>query len=210
MATRGLFITFEGGEGAGKSSQVQLLAQRMGQSGWTTHTTREPGGTPLAEKIRQLLVSGSPTAMNGTTELLLMEAARSDHVNLIRQYMEAGVHVLCDRFGDSSLAYQGYGRGMDVDWIRQLNHQATGGLQPDLTFLLDVDEALGLGRSKGSHKGEDRFEQEKREFHQRVRQGFLNLAAASPERFRVVDGSQSLEAISQKIWQEVEDAIRRL
>lgn len=207
---QGIFITFEGGEGAGKSTQIRLLAQHLEQAGIPAWVTREPGGTPLAEKIRHILVTGDPSSMTATTELLLMVAARSAHVHHIRQHMARGVWVLCDRFGDSSLAYQGYGRGLDTQWIRQLNHWATQGLTPHITFLLDIDTTLGLTRAHQRQGGEDRFEQEQQAFHERVRQGFLQLAAEEPGRFHLLDASQPPESLAQHIWQEVTHAFSRL
>lgn len=203
MAGRGLFLTFEGGEGAGKTTQIGLLADRLRQAGLPLHTTREPGGTPLGEKIREILVTGDPASMNETTELLLMVAARSAHARAIEDHLTRGDWVLCDRFGDSSLAYQGYGRGLDTGWIRQLNAWSTHGLTPDLTILLDIDPTAGLGRTHNRHHGENRFEQEHHPFHRRVQEGFRQLAAEEPHRFRVLDATLSVALLAEKIWQEV-------
>ncbi|MBF0626428.1 MAG: dTMP kinase [Magnetococcales bacterium] len=204
---RGRFITFEGGEGAGKTTQLRLLGERLQRRGLTPCLTREPGGCPLAERIRGLLVGGTGTdaPMTPETELLLMVAARAQHVaEVIRPALARGDWVLCDRFNDSTLAYQGHGRGLDRDWIAHLIRQATGGLQPDRTYLLDLDPRVGLARSRGGAMDEARFEGEGLAFHQRVREGFLDLARRAPERFRVQEAAAALEAVAERIWRETE------
>lgn len=202
---KGRFITFEGGEGGGKSSQIPLLAERLRQQGREVILTREPGGSPMAERIRALLVTGEPGALTPMGELLLMEAARAQHVaELIRPALQRGAWVVCDRFTDSTTAYQGFGRGLPMERIQSLNQWATEGRQPDLTLLLDLDPVMGLARAKGRAGTEVRFEAEALEFHQRVRQGFLTLAEREPERFVVVDATQPLERVAEAVWQGVE------
>jgi len=207
---RSLFITFEGGEGSGKTTQLALLRNRLERAGFPLFATREPGGTPLSEEIRKLLVTGQPERMGPTTELLLMVAARSDHVRRIRTALEQCETVLCDRFSDSSVVYQGAGRGLDAAWIRQLNTWATGGLEPDLTFLLDIDPERGLYRAGKVECTEKRFEQERMGFHRAIRAGFLELARQEAGRFRVLDASRSVDYLSDAIWKEVQIALAEL
>lgn len=195
----GRFISLEGGEGAGKSSCLAYLAQQLTAQGKQVMVTREPGGTELAEQVRHLLLTpttAEPMAVD--TELLLMFAARAQHLALkIRPALEAGHWVLCDRFVDSSLAYQGYGRGIALERIVQLADWTLGGFKPDLTLLLDVPVELGLSRAK-ARSAPDRFEQEQQAFFERVRQGFLSLAEQEPQRFRRLDGRQP----QQQVWQQ--------
>lgn len=193
----GLFITFEGVDGAGKSTQTALLKGALEAAGYTVCATREPGGDTFAEAVRQLLLS---TDMVPQAELLLFLAARAQHVHrIVRPNLESGEIVLCDRYMDSTLAYQGFARRLDLGHIRQLNAFATGGLVPDLTLLLDLDPAAGLGR-----QGErNRMESEGLAFHQRVRQGFLHLAANEPARFAVVDAAAPPDAIHDVVLQRV-------
>jgi len=191
-ATRGRFITLEGVEGSGKSTLARSLAEALRARGILLHLTREPGGTPLAESIRAVVLARGAEAMPPAAEMLLMFAARAVHVaNLIRPALARGEWVLCDRFTDATVAYQGFGRGMDRDAIRQLSAIAHPGLAPDLTLLLDVPPAEGLRRARGRDDGGDRFEDEAVSFFERVRQGYLQLAAEEPARFRRLDATQS-------------------
>ncbi len=195
MAAR--FISFEGGEGGGKSTQIAVLADWLRARGQTVVTTREPGGSPGAEEIRALFVTGATDRWDGVTEALLVSAARRDHVEkTIRPALAAGYWVLCDRFADSTLAYQGYGRGVPLPMLRGLQTLATDGLQPSLTLWLDVPVAEGLRRAAARRGGEARFEGLDTGFHERLAQGFTALAAAEPERFRRIDAAAPLDAVS--------------
>ncbi|MBI1798555.1 MAG: dTMP kinase [Candidatus Eisenbacteria bacterium] len=196
----GFFVTFEGGEGSGKSTQITRLEARLAASGIATLVTREPGGTPLAERVREALLDPafSPGPM---TEALLMEAARADLVaRLIRPALESGRVVLCDRYDDSTLAYQGAGRGLDSALLATLNAAATGGLSPDLTLLFDVDPAVGLARRENAVGATNRLDREPPEFHARVRARYLELAAASPARFVVLEAGGGSEALERRVW----------
>ena len=203
---RGRFITLEGGEGAGKSTQLQTVAACLTAAGIPFLTTREPGGTPRAEAIRGLLLSpGEREPMASKTELLLMFAARAQHVKQrIEPALAAGTWVLCDRFTDATWAYQGGGRGLPLEDIGALEHLVHGDLQPELTLLLDIPVAQGLRRA--SHRGEtDRFEEESTGFFERVRRAYLARAAAAPERFAIVDASAGLE----EVWAQVESVLQQ-
>jgi len=189
-AHRGRFITLEGIEGSGKSTLARALGDWLRSEGLTVHATREPGGTPLAESIRQLVLARAAEPMPPTAELLLMFAARAVHVeNLIRPALARGEWVLCDRFTDASLAYQGAGRGIDPAQIRALSTVAHPGLAPDLTLLLDLAPAEGLTRARGRGDGGDRFEDETLAFFERVRAGYRDQARAEPGRFVVLDAA---------------------
>jgi dTMP kinase len=196
----GRFITFEGGEGTGKSTQVARLAARLAASGSPPVVVREPGGTPLAEGIRNLLLD-SAQAMEPMAEVFLLEAARTDLVaKVIRPALAEGRIVLCDRYADSTLAYQGGGRGLDRDLLRTLNRAATGGLRPDLTVLYDLDPRVGLER-RGSAAGlPNRLDREPLEFHQRVRAEYRRLAAEEPERFAILDATLPPEVLEAGTW----------
>ena len=200
--SRGLLVTLEGGEGAGKSTQIVRLAERARARGVEVLTCREPGGTPLGERLREALfgLDGAPTAL---AELLTFSAARAELVaTVMRPALERGALVLCDRFTDSTLAYQGYGRGLDVATIAAVNAAATGGLAPDLTLLLDLDPAAG--RARGAEGGTDYLEREALAFHERVRAGFRELAAREPGRWRVIDATMGLDAVTDAAWSAVE------
>jgi dTMP kinase len=196
----GLFVTFEGGEGSGKSTQVARLAARLRARGLEPVRTREPGGTPLAEGIRDLLLD--PARRCGPmSEALLMEAARADVVaHVIRPALAAGRVVLCDRYDDSTLAYQGGGRGLDAGLLATLNRAATGGLVPDLTLLYDVPPAVGLARRESAAGDTNRLDREPSEFHARVRRRYLELAAAAPERWVVLDGATAPDELERLGW----------
>jgi dTMP kinase len=195
----GRFISFEGGEGSGKSTQLKRLAERLGSRGDVVVTTREPGGTPGAEEIRSLLVRGEPGRWEGVTEALLINAARADHVaRCIRPALEAGKWVISDRFVHSTLAYQGAARGLREEDLRTLHDFSTGDLWPDLTLILDVPPEAGLARAAGRQDGEARFEAEETAFHDAVRRRML--AFADVPNCRIVDASRPIDAVAADIW----------
>lgn len=200
----GSFIVFEGGEGAGKSTQETALAQWLDERGMSVVRTREPGGTPAGEAIRTILLSNDYVGLTDRAEALLFAAARGEHAaQIIRPALEAGSIVVCDRYLDSSVAYQGYGRGLGPDYVRNLSLWATRDLVPNLTVLLDVDPSIGLSRVQSP----DRLESEPIEYHQRVRQAFVEIAAANPDRYLVVDADQDKDAIAQQIRRRVADLL---
>jgi dTMP kinase len=206
-AATGCFITFEGGEGAGKSTLGAALAERARAHGMPVVICREPGGTPLGERLREALF-GLESAPSALAELLTFAAARAELVaTVIHPALAAGALVLCDRFADSTLAYQGYGRGLDLDTIRLVNTAATRGLVPNLTLLLDLDPAAG--RARGAAGGSDYLEREALAFHERVRAGFLALAAAEPTRWLVLDAARPATAVSEAAWARVSPLISR-
>ncbi|CAO3354820.1 dTMP kinase [Azospirillum melinis] len=203
-AKRGRFITLEGGEGAGKSTQLRRLADSLRVSlrarGVELVTTREPGGSPGAEEIRGLLVTGETGRWSATTEALLHTAARRDHLErTVWPALETGTWVLCDRFFDSTMAYQGYGLGLGRDLVETLQTAALGGFRPDLTLILDIDVETGLRRAVARHGGEDRYERMDIGFHQRLRDGFLDIARREPERCAVVDADADLDTVQARI-----------
>jgi dTMP kinase len=199
----GLFVTFEGGEGSGKSTQLTRLAERLRAGGWDPLVTREPGGSPLAERIRELLLDTS-LAPGAVTEALLMVAARSDLVAaVIRPALAAGRVVLCDRYADSTLAYQGGGRGLDALELARWNAAATGGLVPDVTLLFDVPPGLGLARRAGAAGAPNRLDLESEAFHARVRARYLELARAEPARFVVLEASRDADTLAGEVWSAV-------
>jgi dTMP kinase len=208
---RGLFITCEGPEGSGKSTHSRRLAERLRACGVSVLHTREPGGTPTGEAVRQLLQhDGAGESPVATAEVLLFCASRAQlTAQVIAPALARGMWVVCDRFTDSTLAYQGYGRGFDLTTLRELNTFATGGLVPDLTLLFDVDTQLGFQRihARTAASGAapaDRFERESPAFHEKIRNGFLDLAAREPRRFRVLDTAQPVEAVFAHVWQAVQ------
>jgi dTMP kinase len=202
-----MFITFEGGEGAGKSTQIRLLAAHLRAKGVDVLTTREPGGSPGAEMIRRLLVEGAGDAWDGTTEALLMFAARRDHlVRTIRPALQRGRWVISDRFADSTRAYQGYGHGFDLVQIDVLYGLAVGDFRPDLTLILDLPVEVGLARTEARTGGENRYERLGAAFHQRVHDGFRDIAAAEPGRCRMVDADAPIDVVRERIRQAVADA----
>lgn len=201
MTQQGAFIVFEGGEGAGKSTQERLLADHLASTKRTVLRTREPGGTAAAERIRAILLDPASAGLDIRAEALLFAAARGDHVSrVVRPALQAGTTVICDRYLDSSVAYQGYGRQMDPDHIRNLSLWATAGLLPDLTIVLDIDPRVGLARVSDP----DRLEAEPLEYHDRVRQGFLTLAAMDPERYLIVDAMQAPDQIAAMVSMRVD------
>ena len=196
----GLFIVFEGGEGAGKSTQEALLAEWLERQARTVVRTREPGGTPAGEAIRTVLLSNEYAGLTDRAEALLFAAARGEHVaQVIRPALEVGNIVVCDRYLDSSVAYQGYGRNLGAEHVRSMSLWATHDLLPDLTVLLDIDPAVGLSRVQSP----DRLESEPIDYHQRVRQAFLDIASTDPQRYLVVDASQDAHAIAEQIQHRV-------
>jgi len=196
---RGRFITLEGSEGSGKSTNLAFIHHYLQQSGIDVVLTREPGGTPLGEAIRELLLDHRNNEMASDTELLLMFAARAQHLHeLILPALEAGRWVLCDRFTDATYAYQGAGRGIAEERIALLEEWVQGELRPDLTLFLDLPVAQGLARA-GERSAPDRFEREQLDFFERVRQGYLEQAARAPQRYRIVDASQPLEAVQSSL-----------
>jgi len=203
---RGVFVTFEGGEGSGKSTQLVRLAARLRAEGRDVLETREPGGTPLAERIRALLleVRGEADRPGSWSEAFLMEAARADLVmRVLRPALESGRIVLCDRYGDSTLAYQGGGRGLDASLLEVMNRAATGGLEPDLTLLFDLDPAAGLARRAAAEGSDNRIDREPLDFHRRVRERYRELAAASPHRFVLLDAALDSDALAGRVWEAV-------
>ena len=199
-----MFITLEGPEGGGKTTQVRALAAFLRQRGLDVVTTREPGGTAIGDQIRHVLHDTDNCAMSPTTEMLLYAASRAQHVaEVIRPALAAGRVVLCDRYADSTMAYQGYGRGLDRQVLAALTDIATGGLRPDLTLLLDLDVERGLARRRDQGDEMNRLDLETVEFHHRVRSGYLVMAAAEPERWRRIDADRDSEAVQADIRQAV-------
>lgn len=205
---RGRFITFEGGEGAGKTTQIALLRDRLAVAGRKVLATREPGGTPGAEEIRRLLVTGEPGRWDAWSEALLIAAARRDHVErVIRPALAAGTWVLCDRFLDSTRAYQGAVAGIGIDSVEALHTLVFGRLRPDLTLILDLDPAVGLARAGKRAGGEGRFEARGLGWHQKLREAFLAIAKAEPGRCKVVDAAREQGAVADEIARAVELAL---
>jgi dTMP kinase len=207
--THGRFITFEGGEGAGKSTQLARLAERLTAAGQAVVKTREPGGSPGAEAIRALLVTGDADRWSPVSETLLMNAARRDHVErVIRPALERGAWVLCDRFADSTRAYQGAGGGADPALIAALEAHVLEGARPILTLIFDLPVELGLARALARPGAETRFESKGAEFHQRLRDHFLQISRDEPERCAVIDASASVEAVEEAVWRVVSERTR--
>lgn len=206
---KGIFITLEGPEGSGKSTQVERLSAYLRKKGLEVLSTWEPGGTRIGEKLREILLSPRNREMSSLTELLLYLSSRAQHVEeVVRPALAQGKVVVSVRFSDSSLAYQGYGRELDKQLIRKMDQAATGGLKPDLTILLDIDISRGLKRAKAKTKG-DRLEQEEKQFHQRVREGYLKLAKGEPERIKIVRVEGSIAEVQKEIRQAVDDLLSR-
>ncbi|MHB9093745.1 MAG: dTMP kinase [Eubacteriales bacterium] len=210
---KGKFITFEGPDGAGKTTQMKMLGERLETLGKKVVYSREPGGTRISEEIRKVLLNPSNIEMVDRTEALLYAAARAQHVEeLIRPALEDSKFVLCDRFTDSTVAYQGFGRGIDMDLLNKLNSMATAGIVPDLTIILDIDPALGIRRISekrvtDSGMEKDRIELEHINFHKKVRDGFLHLAVANPGRCKLVDAKQEMEALANEIYLLVKEVL---
>ncbi len=209
-ADRGRFISLEGGEGAGKSTQVRLLCAKLREAGCIVAQTREPGGTPGAEAIRDLLVTGDGDRWDAMTEALLHFAARRDHVEkLIRPALDAGDWVVSDRFADSTMAYQGYAQRLGKETVDELGHLAIQDFKPDLTIILDLSPEDGLARVDERHAGktegvvEDRYERMGHDFHKCLRDAFLDIARREPDRCVVVDARGTPEAVASSIWEQV-------
>lgn len=198
---QGLFLTLEGLEGSGKSTQIRFLAAALRKAGYLVVQTREPGGTALAEAIRRvLLLALSRERVTAQAEALLILAARCQHVtHLIRPALERGAIVLCDRFSDSTLAYQGFARGLNRTWLETANAVATGGLRPDLTLLLDLPVAVGLARRRSARGRQNRLDRESKRFHGLVRRGFLTLAKQSPARIKIIEANRPAKDIRAEI-----------
>lgn len=209
------FITFEGIEGSGKTTQIRLLAERLTRLNRQVVQTREPGGCPIADQIRGILLHPNNAAMDFRTELLLYAAARAQHIEqVVRPALAAGKVVLCDRFTDATLAYQGDGRGLDRNLILQLNHLATGNCCPELTLLFDLPVEIGLGRARQREtdlqdSSEGRFEREQLDFHQRIRDSYLALATAAPERFKIVAANCSPEVVFQQVSEIIDTFLQQ-
>ncbi len=204
---RGIFITFEGIEGCGKSTQVELLRQHLTALGHKVVLTREPGGCLIGEKIRDILLDPENSGMTALTELLLYEASRAQHVaDVIEPALAEGRTVISDRFYDASTAYQGHARGLGADMVERLNLIATGGLKPDLTVVLDLDASEGLRRLG---QDLDRIESEAVDFHEKVRNGYIEMAHSDPERVRIVDSSGGIEATAAQIKRIVDEFLPR-
>ncbi|HTK84046.1 MAG TPA: dTMP kinase [Patescibacteria group bacterium] len=209
--TSGLFITFEGGEGSGKTTQIKLLADKLKAEGNDVVTTREPGGTSEAEKIRSLLVNRDGGDWTPVAEVLLLFAARSMHVeNLIKPALAAGKTVICDRFTDSTRAYQSYGHGLPIETVESINTMTLNGFEPHMTFILDLPVEAGLARAgkrlAQDASKEDRFEKLKTDFHERLRQGYLDIAKKNPRRCMVINADQSVEAVAAAIHSRLQKA----
>lgn len=211
--TLGRFITFEGGEGAGKSTQARYLAERLASKGVPAIVTREPGGTPFAEKVRDIVLTPETAPKAPLAEALLFSAARADHVEqLIRPALQRGTWVISDRFADSTRAYQGAAGGLSPDIVGEIERIALGGLTPDLTIVLDLDPRVGLARADqrrgaqtpGAFVVTDTFESRRLAFHEKLRQGFLDIAAREPGRVVVLDGFQNAVTIAEAVWRLVE------
>ena len=205
---KGFFITLEGGEGAGKSIQVEILVSHLHEEGYPVVVTREPGGTRIGEQIRAITHSQENVDLDPVAEAYLMAAARAQNVRqIIIPSLESGKIVICDRFVDSSLAYQGSGRKLGVDVVEDLNRLAVNGAPPHVTILLDVPHEIGLKRRNKSLKPSDRLDLQQKDFYQRVRDGYLALASAHPTRYVVMDAGKSIEVVAASIWQIVKDKL---
>ncbi|MFC5344435.1 dTMP kinase [Brevundimonas staleyi] len=203
--TRGQFITFEGGEGTGKSTQAARLVAALKARGIDVVHTREPGGSPGAEDIRNIALNGDAGRWSPLTETMLMFAARSDHLEkTIRPALAAGRWIVCDRFADSSRAYQGAGGGTPADFIEALDAAIVGHDQPDLTLIFDLPVEVGLERALARGAGETRFESKGLEFHRRLRDGFLSVSAQHPERCRLIDATGEPDVVTERVWRAVE------
>jgi len=210
----GKFVTFEGGEGSGKTTQIKLATNWLKERGIPVLATAEPGGTPFGQKIREILLNRGSCAIGAEAELLLFAAARAQHVReTILPALDRGLWVLCDRFADATLVYQGFGRGIDSGFIKALNAFSTSSLKPDLTLLFDLPVEVGLARAEKRAAGgrpetaEDRFEQEDHAFHERIRKGYLILAAGEPDRFRMIDGAADVETVHREVCRSLTELL---
>ena len=210
-----LFITFEGVEGSGKTTQIQHLKRYLTQKGIPCRVTREPGGCPIGEKVRKILLNPDHREMSPLSELLLYEASRAQHVrDVIKPLLKKGMVVLCDRFSDASIAYQGCGRKVDLKLVERLNRLSSQGIKPDITFLLDCPSNVGLKRAIQRNQTlkkekEERFEREKIQFHHRVRRGYLSIAKKEPNRVKIIDTREGEEKVFEKIRRIVDEFIVR-
>jgi dTMP kinase len=205
---RGIFITFEGIDGSGKTTQVRLLAERLRQAGRDVVEAVEPGGTEIGRKVRAIVLDGRNTQLTPRAELLLYFASRAQNVaEVIRPALDAGKILVCDRFTDSTLVYQGYGRGLGADVVLALHEIACQGLQPDLTVFVDIDLDESLARARGRNvtvsSSETRIDDESREFHKTVRDAYLALAARESHRYLVIDGAADVDVVAERVWREV-------
>ena len=201
------FISFEGGEGSGKSTQIKLLAKSLAKYG-DVITTREPGGTIEAEIIRNLLVKGKKNKWSGVVETLLLYAARKDHIDkIIDPSLKKNKWVLCDRFKESTLVYQGYGKNVDINLIKKLDKIITNNLAPSLTFILDINPKIGLKRSKRKSNTETRYENMSLTFHNKIRKEFINIAKSNKKKFILIDANQNINQIQNIIWNEISNKI---
>lgn len=204
--TMGLLVTFEGIEGSGKSTQIELARGYAEEEGYPCLVTKEPGGTPLGEEIRNFLLDRGDLSIDPLAELFLIEADRAQHVaDVIRPALEKGYMILCDRYTDATIAYQGYGRGVNIDFVEELNRWATGGLVPHQTIVLDCPVDVGMARAEGK----DRFEREGHEFHRRVREGYLRIAQQDPQRVKVVSGKGERAVIQEEIRRIIRPLVAR-
>lgn len=208
MTQNSLLITFEGGEGSGKTTQSQILYNTLKEKGFEVIKTREPGGTKFAEIIREILVQGESNKINNISELLLFAAARADHVQkVIKECLKDNKIVICDRFTDSTLAYQGYAGNLDLDLVKEVNRISIGEISPDLTFVFDIDPTLGIERALGENNKETRFEEKDIMYHKKIRDGYMDIARDNPDRCVVINGTIDIEQISKKILELTLDKI---
>ena len=208
MTQNSLLITFEGGEGSGKTTQSQILYNALKEKGFEVIKTREPGGTKFAEIIREILVQGESNKISNISELLLFAAARADHVQkVIKECLKDNKIVICDRFTDSTLAYQGYAGNLDLDLVKEVNRISIGEISPDLTFVFDIDPTLGIERALGENNKETRFEEKDIMYHKKIRDGYMDIARDNPDRCVVINGTIDIEQISKKILELTLDKI---
>lgn len=209
--TRGLFITIEGGDGAGKSTQIANIESYFTNLGYKCHITREPGGTPIGEKLREVLLDPSNKEMSATTEMMIYAASRAQHVaEVIRPAMERGEIVICDRYVDSSIAYQAYGRNLG-EAVHAVNTYAIGGVMPDITFWMDIDPEAGRKRIGTRENSDlDRLEQEKLDFHYKVYEGYKQISLAQPERVKRIDANRTIEEIKDEIYRHLDELCSRI
>lgn len=206
---KGYFITFEGIDGCGKSTQMARAVQKLTEQGFPVVATREPGGTPISEKIREILISADNSEMVNECEILLYCAARAQHVReKIIPAMNEGKIVVCDRFQEATFAYQGFGRGLGVEVLKQFNSYATGGLDPDLTFIFDISVEASLSRLAKMEKKKDRLEQNGKDFFEAIRNGYLTIARDEPQRVRIINGEQNIDVISGQVLEIIGHLIR--
>ena len=208
MTQNGLLITFEGGEGSGKSTQSQILYDTLIEKGFEVTKTREPGGTKFAEIIREILVQGDSNKIDNISELFLFAAARTDHVQkVIKKSLNDNKIIICDRFIDSTLAYQGYAGNLDLDIVKEVNKISIGEIYPDITFIFDIDPTQGIERALEENNKETRFEEKDIMYHKKIRDGYLSIARDNAQRCVVINGADDIEQISKKILELTLDKI---